>query len=330
MKAMGSLAAEPIVGARVRARLTRAYRSSLPLSAGIEPALGAALRDCLDHPGSLSRAQIAWAVGRNLGLRAGVARDLAIAVEYFHTASLVFDDLPSMDDAEHRRGRLCVHRVWGEATASLTALAFVTRGYALLWSALQGASPRVRRQAATLVEDCLGVAGILTGQARDLGFSASAGGAAEVVAVADGKTVSLIRLTLLLPALVGGGKRALLGRLERLAVAWGRAYQALDDAKDACLTDFEAGKSTRRDAVLGRPSLVRAEGWRPALARIEQWLSEASAELAASSAELDREAHDALRRLHQVLAGQLTALRDRGEARRLAVRPPVRLVGVAV
>ena len=55
--------------------------------------------------------------------RAARAKDLAIALEYFHTASLVFDDLPCMDNALERRGVPCVHFAFGEAGAILTALA---------------------------------------------------------------------------------------------------------------------------------------------------------------------------------------------------------------
>jgi len=49
------------------------------------------------------------------------ALDLAIALEYFHTASLIFDDLPCMDNAATRRGAPCVHVAFGEAVATAEA-----------------------------------------------------------------------------------------------------------------------------------------------------------------------------------------------------------------
>ncbi|WP_058306131.1 polyprenyl synthetase family protein [Gracilibacillus massiliensis] len=48
------------------------------------------------------------------------------AVEYMHTASLIFDDLPSQDNANIRRGRKTVHQVYNSAVAELTGL-FMTQ-----------------------------------------------------------------------------------------------------------------------------------------------------------------------------------------------------------
>jgi len=45
----------------------------------------------------------------------------AAAVELVHAASLILDDLPSMDDAPLRRGRRANHLEFGEATAILAA-----------------------------------------------------------------------------------------------------------------------------------------------------------------------------------------------------------------
>ena len=42
-----------------------------------------------------------------------------MAVEFLHTSSLIFDDLPAMDDADLRRGKVALQLVFGEATAIL-------------------------------------------------------------------------------------------------------------------------------------------------------------------------------------------------------------------
>ena len=44
---------------------------------------------------------------------------LACALELIHTYSLIHDDLPAMDDDDHRRGRLTCHKVFGEGIAIL-------------------------------------------------------------------------------------------------------------------------------------------------------------------------------------------------------------------
>ena len=99
-----------------------AFASSLLLPAKLEPHLEEALRHVLSHPGTLVRPRIVFEMALGYGLEAAHAQDLAVALEYFHTASLIFDDLPCMDNALERRGAPCVHVAFGEATAMLAAL----------------------------------------------------------------------------------------------------------------------------------------------------------------------------------------------------------------
>lgn len=44
-----------------------------------------------------------------------------LTTEYIHTSSLIIDDLPCMDDAAVRRGKVCLHKRYGEAMAQLTS-----------------------------------------------------------------------------------------------------------------------------------------------------------------------------------------------------------------
>ncbi len=252
--------------------LLEGFHRLLPAGPGVEPHLRGVLQDALRHPGSLVRAQLAYGILRRREVAAEAARAVAVAIEYFHTSSLLFDDLPSMDDAEERRGHPCPHLVHGEAAATLGALALITRAYALLWQVIGELPPARRRRAADLVAACLGVDGILNGQAHDLYFAG--GGERRVLAVAEGKTVSLIRLTLLLPAIVAGLGAVERRRLDRLATVWGLSYQILDDFKDHLMSAEETGKSTLRDGALGRPNLPHALGTEQALEKLEALLAE--------------------------------------------------------
>src|ERR1035438_3279487 len=119
--------------------LTEAFKTFLPLPATLDAPLEEALRHVLDSPGSLVRPRVVFQVAKAYGLHETPAKELAIALEYFHTASLVFDDLPCMDNAMERRGVPCVHFAFGEAGAILTALALINRAYALTWRAIAGA-----------------------------------------------------------------------------------------------------------------------------------------------------------------------------------------------
>ena len=188
------------------------------------------------------------------------ARSIAVALEYFHTASLLFDDLPCMDDAQERRGHACPHHVFGEDAAILGALAFITRGYSLLWQGLSTLSNRQMTDARILADECLGIGGILNGQAYDLHFADSHRGEQDVLRVALGKTATLIRLTLLLPAVVCNVSPEITTRLRQLSEAWGLSYQILDDFKDTLMPSDATGKTSARDRTLNRPNLPNAIG----------------------------------------------------------------------
>lgn len=247
-----------------------AYQNLLETGPSTEPSLRQALEHVLAHPGSLVRAQLAYRILAARSIEQSRALAVAIAIEYFHTASLIFDDMPAMDDASERRGSPCVHVLFGEATATLAALAFVNRGYALLWGSV-GNLP----DAARLVTTCLGAQGILNGQSRDLRFHTSPRRERDVMEVAEGKTVTLIRLTLLLPALVGGATTREQSLLEELATLWGLSYQIMDDFKDVLMASGETGKTAERDALLQRPNLPAAIGSEAACLRLNNLMSEA-------------------------------------------------------
>ncbi len=232
-----------------------------------EARLAATLGDLLARPGSLVRAVVAYLVGIEMGMLEESARALACGVESLHTASLVFDDLPAMDDARTRRGVPCAHVVHGEAMAMLAGLALVNRGYALLWQGMRGAPLARREEAGQLVDECLGMNGVIGGQAYDLAGWRGPQDPAEVAAVAAKKTGALLRLTVGLPALCGRGSRREIQLLDRLALLRGLAYQAADDLKDVLGNEDATGKSGGRDEELGRPNLVAAEGFDAAFRR---------------------------------------------------------------
>src|SRR5699024_7890629 len=60
------------------------------------------------------------------------ALSTAIALEMIHTYSLIHDDLPAMDNADYRRGKLTNHRKFDEATAILAGDALFTYSFELI------------------------------------------------------------------------------------------------------------------------------------------------------------------------------------------------------
>lgn len=249
------------------------FGTSLPLPAALDPQLEGALRHLLDHPGSLVRPRMVLQGATAYGLDGEDGKALALALEYFHTASLVFDDLPCMDDAAQRRGAPCVHLAFGQAEAILAALGLINRAYALMWRAVSGSPPGHQSRALAYLEAGLGVAGLLNGQSLDLHYGALTHSRETTERIARGKTVALVRLTLALPAILAGAPAREIQLLERLSLHWGLAYQILDDLKDRLQSAAETGKTAARDALLDRPNLAAVIGVVAAFDRLRRLLA---------------------------------------------------------
>jgi geranylgeranyl diphosphate synthase, type II len=89
----------------------------------------------------------------------------AAAVEMVHAASLILDDLPSMDDAPLRRGKLANHRQFGEAIAILAAFGLLNTAFGTL---AREYDPPLATELAALVSNAVGGDGLIGGQAADL------------------------------------------------------------------------------------------------------------------------------------------------------------------
>lgn len=200
----------------------------------------------------------------------------ACAVEYVHTSSLLFDDLPCMDDAHLRRGVPTLHVRYGEDVAVLVALALLNQAYALF-----GARPEMVREAVA----CIGVEGMIGGQAFDLtpDEPAPLDAAERATRLRDRnrKTSAMMRLALTAGALACGASPEEVEPLGRAGLAFGEAFQMGDDLLDARRSDTHTGKTAGQDLRHQRPShgeLDEAE----CLQRMQQLVAGAQAELTAA------------------------------------------------
>lgn len=253
--------------------LQAAFATSLLLPPRLEPRLRAALTHTLHNAGSLVRPQIVLQMSGAYRLPREHAKSLAIALEYFHTASLIFDDLPCMDNAVERRGGPCAHMAFGESGAILAALALINRAYSLTWQAAAACSPERQARALAYLEEHLGVGGLLNGQSLDLHYFLLPHDLQTTERIALGKTVPLIELTLVLPAILGGAPAGELRLLGRIARFWGLGYQIVDDLKDVLQGAAETGKTVSRDGPLDRPNMAIAIGVPAAMERLTRLIT---------------------------------------------------------
>lgn len=250
------------------------FNDLAPVGENIEIGLASTVKHSLSGDGSFSRAVLASGTASILGISSTNAEKLGTGIELFHLASLLLDDLPCMDDATVRRARPCAHLVYGESAAILGALGFINRAYFLLWEVFADENSHSQMEAAKLMEQCLGLVGILNGQAKDIRFLEGRQDAEDVLEIARLKTGSLLRLCLLLPVILSGADRILKLHMTRLADFWGMAYQISDDLKDIFLGENLSGKTACRDEALGRPNLPLAIGTDAAIALLTEFLGE--------------------------------------------------------
>ena len=218
------------------------------------PGLGQAMAEAALAPGKRFRGMLMLIVGEATGGVSEALVDAACAVEFAHTASLVFDDLPCMDDAMTRRGRATAHLVHGEGRAVLAGIALVTEALRLLAMARGSDAPTRARLVATLAA-ALGPAGLCAGQDLDLN---GAKDRAALQREQDLKTGALFAAGFEMLGIVQRLDPAESSSLADLGRLLGRAFQCYDDLLDVVVGVGALGKDVGRDAAAGRQRGVLA------------------------------------------------------------------------
>jgi geranylgeranyl pyrophosphate synthase len=176
--------------------------------------------------GKRLRPALAFAAAHACGLDARSALPVAAAVELVHTYSLVHDDLPAMDDDALRRGRPTVHVKYGEANAILVGDALLAEAFAVL---ARGGTPA---PVIARLAEAAGSRALVGGQADDLAFRPERATPELVRSIHERKTGALFRFSTWAPGAVAGRPEGDLARLDRFGLAYGRAFQLVDDLLD--------------------------------------------------------------------------------------------------
>jgi geranylgeranyl pyrophosphate synthase len=171
------------------------------------------------------RPLLGLAAARAAGLRPDDAMAVAIAAELTHTASLVLDDLPCMDDSPLRRGGAATHREAGAAGAILVAIGLLGRAAELVATA-----PYAAAELGAVWGRTIGLLGMSGGQAVDLAARRRLTGPRR--RLHRQKTVALCVFALEGSARAAGATGTTRTALDRYATDLGWAYQLADDAAD--------------------------------------------------------------------------------------------------
>lgn len=233
--------------AAARPALEEALAANLPAAARGAGSLSEAVEYAVLSPGKRIRPLVAMTVGDLVRARPPGPLAVAVAVEYVHAASLVLDDLPSMDDAARRRGRAALHLVYGVATAELASVSLLARAFETI--AREPAIPSAAR-ARILGElaGAVGATGCCGGQAADLAADPAAVALEDLEAIHARKTGALFVAAVRGGALAGGAGEGALEALTLYARNLGLAFQITDDLLDEEGDPADLGKDTHRDA----------------------------------------------------------------------------------
>lgn len=206
------------------------------------------IRYSLLAPGKRLRPVITVLAATSLGADEQAAIDPACAIEMIHTASLMIDDLPAMDDAKTRRGQATNHRVFGEDLTILAGFALVNQAFDVI-SRARELDDSTRIALIRTAAEAIGMNGIIAGQERDL-HGATEADAEDAVE----QTQSLKTGALFVAAAETGARIAGLTGSKLMAMRWfghylGLAYQTRDDLIDRTSTEAIACKDVRVDAA---------------------------------------------------------------------------------
>ncbi len=177
--------------------------------------------------------------------------DIACAIEYIHTYSLIHDDLPCMDNDDFRRGMPTVHKKFNDAIALLA-------GDTLLAAAFEKISffdmPPVKVvNILKILTHSIGKNGMAGGQALDLEFNKNK---KLIFKIQRKKTAELIKGTLLSGAEIVNMKEKDKDILEDVGNTIGIAFQMADDLLDIEGDEQKVGKKLHKDKINKSPNSV--------------------------------------------------------------------------
>jgi geranylgeranyl diphosphate synthase, type II len=175
-------------------------------------------------------------------------RKMAVAVECFHKASLIHDDIEDGD--EERYGEKTLHEEYGIAVALNVGDLLIGEGYRLLASCTVSAEQRVQM----VLTASQGQQQLCRGQGAELCWARDPAplSSLQVLDIFRKKTAPAFEVALRLGAIYAGGHEEVEAILGKYSEALGIAYQIRDD-----LTDLGASGETNDIEGL-RPSLLLA------------------------------------------------------------------------
>ena len=183
------------------------------------------------------------------------------AIEMIHTASLVHDDLPCMDNDEYRRGKPTTWVTYGYDMAVLAGDALLIYAIETAAKALPLTNQPERVAAAMgMLARKTGIYGMIGGQVVDVELTNQEISAEKLDFIYRLKTGALLEASMMIGALLGGATPEELQKTEQLAAAIGLSFQIQDDILDVTSTQEVLGKPVLSDEKNNKTTYVTLKG----------------------------------------------------------------------
>jgi len=220
--------------------------NNLPLSKTFHPYFEDALGNMLQAGGKRFRPMLLLSVVKsNKNLLVQNSMPVALGLEMLHTYSLIHDDLPSMDNADLRRGFETLHKKYDEVTAILVGDALNTEAFNQISNAPLHNDIKIE-----LIK-CLssngGIEGMIIGQAIDCYFENVKLELSQLEYLHIHKTAKLIAASLKMGAIISEYDLQTQEKLYNFGIDLGLLFQIQDDIIDETCSSEEAGKTTHND-----------------------------------------------------------------------------------
>ncbi len=219
---------------------------NLPKSNTFHPYFEDALGDMLKAGGKRFRPMLLLSVVKsNKSLLVPNSLPVALGIEMLHTYSLVHDDLPSMDNADLRRGFQTLHKKYDEVTAILVGDALNSEAFNQIVNAPLHNDIKVK-----LVQELAtngGIDGMIIGQAIDCYFENKKLELNQLEFLHIHKTAKLIAASLKMGAIISEYNEQIQEKLFNFGIDIGLLFQIQDDIIDETQSEEEAGKTTQND-----------------------------------------------------------------------------------
>lgn len=222
--------------------------------------LYAAMRHSLSAGGKRIRPALVYAFCEACGGDTAAADAAACAMEMTHTSSLIFDDLPAMDDDDLRRGKPSCHKAFGEATAILAGDALICAPFSII-SKDEKLTAAQKVAVMSVLADREGACGMVGGQLMDMHFEMQETVTSEELeTMCLGKTGALMRASCEMGCICAGGTEEQVQVAGNYGLYVGLAFQIIDDILDVTSTAEQLGKPIGSDAQENKTTFVTILG----------------------------------------------------------------------